>query len=475
MNTRAASRLRNAHRPGACRRAERGFTLVELTVSLLAGLLVAMGIVGLSREATRTFHEEIRSSAAEAALRTAADRLRADLERAGFMSTGNIALNVTAGAPRIARPRGATTNVPAAAAPGLQTLTSLSLNPNGSSVDLNGLPLSAQQPTALTPEILRISGNMTSADQYEIASYAANAQQGCTRIWLVPTSPAIYRVIGLPPYPATADADVHALFFPMGVPSSSQFIVRVVDTSGCAQYLETCTATNGAGVDANGPYVDISANTPVVTAAATGNTCGVTGFGEGSVVNPIQTVQWEITMPSSTKDPEPAAYTNLGVSSTDATKYDLMRTFVDASGALVPNTNEIIAEYAVDLSFAFSVDQGTALAPNIVTYPFDDDAHNTVYTHPAAAAPLFQANQGPERVRSVQARIVTRTAQADRSVNIQLAANGGANYGTEKFAYRYCIQATGCPASNPTNALVWARTRTIVTEAALPNQAGNFY
>ena len=38
-----------------------GFTLVELTVSLVAGLIVALGIVGLSRSATKTFNEEIRS------------------------------------------------------------------------------------------------------------------------------------------------------------------------------------------------------------------------------------------------------------------------------------------------------------------------------------------------------------------------------------------------------------------------------
>jgi hypothetical protein len=458
---------RNARRPT---RTEGGFTLVELTVSLLAGLVVAMGIVALSREATTTFHEEARSSAAEAALRTAADRLRADLERAGFMSTGNIqGLNI-AGAPRIARPLGSMANVPTNAPAGLRTLMSLSLTPGGS-VTQNGLALSGVQPLPLTPDILQISGNMTSADQFEIASYAI-VQSGCTRIWLVPNSPAVYRVIGLPPYPAggTQDADMHAVFFPMGVPGTTQFIVRVVDTSGCAQYLATCNATNGAGVDANGPYVDISANTPLVTPAMTGQACGVTGFGEGSVVNPVQTVQWEITAAQGAQDLEPAAYTNLGVAATDTTKYDLMRTFVDATGALVPNTNEIIAEYAVDLSFALSVDQGTALAPHIVTFPFDDNGDNDPYVVPSQ----ITLNHGPERVRSVQARIVTRTALPDRAVSIALPTNSGANYGTQKFAYRYCMQASGCT-SNPTRALIWARTRTIVTEAALPNQAGNFY
>ena len=47
----------------ACRRrtSRSGFTLIELTVALVAGLIVALGIMALSREATRTFHDEVRA------------------------------------------------------------------------------------------------------------------------------------------------------------------------------------------------------------------------------------------------------------------------------------------------------------------------------------------------------------------------------------------------------------------------------
>ena len=83
-----------------------GFTLVELTVALVAGLIVAIGIVGLSREATATFHEEMRSSAAEATLRAAVDRLRADLQRASYMSTPNIVSD-----PKVAKWMGDPNNV----------------------------------------------------------------------------------------------------------------------------------------------------------------------------------------------------------------------------------------------------------------------------------------------------------------------------------------------------------------------------
>ena len=72
------------------RRYNSGFTLIELMVSLIAGLAVALAVVALSTEATATFHEEARTAAAEMALRTAAERLRSDLQRAAYMSTGNI-------------------------------------------------------------------------------------------------------------------------------------------------------------------------------------------------------------------------------------------------------------------------------------------------------------------------------------------------------------------------------------------------
>jgi hypothetical protein len=450
------------------RSAQEGFTLIELTVALLAGLIVAMGIVGLSREATNTFHEEARSSAAEASLRTAVDRLRADLERAGFMSAGNVQEIGYAGVPRIAHPLGAP-NVPTAGTPaGLVALTSLALTPGGSVA--NGLALSAQQPTPLTPDILQITGNMTSADQYDVASYDKTVQPGCTRLYLVPNSPALFRVIGQgPSWPVGGDADtaLHNIFFPSSAaPASTQFLLRVVDANQCAQYLVTCPTSRVAGIDSNLPFVDVAAATPLVTASATGGTCGLSGYGEGSTVNPIQTVQWEITSQTATTAAEPAAYLNLGGAAAAADKYDLMRSFVSAGGVSLPDTREIVAEYAVDLSFAFSVETGTALAPLIVTLPFDDPDNNQW-----AIPPYNRPNIGPQRIRSVRARIVTRSAQPDRTVNIFLPTG---NHGTEKFAYRYCVAPDGC-ATNPGNALVWARARTITTEVALPNQAGNFY
>ena len=68
----------------------------------------------------------------------------------------------------------------------------------------------------------------------------------------------------------------------------------------------------------------------------------------------------------------------------------------------------------------------------------------------------------------MRARIATRTAQPDRTVNVPVA-----NFGTEAFLSRYCMTPGACLTQDGT--LRWARTRTLTTEVSLPNQAGAFY
>jgi prepilin-type N-terminal cleavage/methylation domain-containing protein len=443
----------------------RGFTLIELTVALLAGLIVAMGVVGLSRDATHTFHEEMRSSGAEAALRTAVDRLRFDLQRAGYMSTGNIVLD-----PQIAKPPGAlnlfSVAAPGPLATGFARLASIYRRPGGS---LANTPLSASN--GIKPDLIQIGGNMTSADQFDVQLVNQAPTGNCTRILLSDTSPPMYRVLASG---ASAAQELRNMFQPTPVGDKSQFIVRLVDHTGRTQFLLTCpeaaaagfTNASAGGAPPSGSYLDIdTVNTPIITTRMTLNNGGITGFGIGSLVNPVQIVQWELTSPVATVDPEPAqdqsilAGQPLTPLTPDATKYDLMRSYVDAFGNVVASTSEIVAEYAVDLAFAFSVDTSIIdKAPNVITYGFEDPADNDPWAKDVNLAGVT-ATQGPERIRVVRARIVTRTAQPDRNVAI-----GVTNYGSQAFMYRYQLDATD-----------WARARTMVTQVALSNQTRNFY
>ena len=459
-----------AARPATRRgRGQDGFTLIEITVALMAGLIVALGIVGLSKETTRTFHEEMRSSAAESNLRTAVDRLRADLARAAYMSTSNVAID-----PMVAKSPG-TLNPIIPGMVGLHRLSSIHLF-QGGSVTVNGLALSLVN--GVNPDAIEIGGNMTSTDQFEVQiMQPTGGAGGCQRIFLSPTTPSMYRVIGaslLAGSVPQAAQELNNLFQP--APVAMQGIVRIVDDTAHTQYVATCPGTTPAGILGAGvnlqPYVDIDPTTPILTAQQTQTVGSLTGFASGRAsVNPVQIVRWEI-MPASA---EPTQYVSsplgtqpLKPTLQDPLKYDLIRSYVDAkSGNPVPETRELIAEYAVDLSFAFSVETGlTNLTPNIVNISFDAPA-NATWAQDVSTQPL-PVVQDPARIRSVRARLVTRTAQGDRLLNVAVPNPAGV------FMYRYCLLAA-CDPVNLAGALQYARTRTVTTEVSLHNQSRNFF
>jgi prepilin-type N-terminal cleavage/methylation domain-containing protein len=463
--------------PRRVARSSRGFTLVELTVALVAGLIVALGIMTLSKEASRTFNEEMRSSAAEAALRSAADRLRADLQRAGYMSTANIM-----GDPMIAKSPAAPSNVSSivgAGMLGLKRLAAVSFvnGQLGYSETANSLSLSLAQPTALAPDMFEIGGNLTTAEQFQIQMLMPS-NGACTKVVLSPNSAAMFRIAAMGLTTPSANSELRNAFQPVPATMSTQFLVRIVDTSGHTQYVATCPMAAAAGLDPTGtPFVWIdTTSTPIQSQAQTGTQGGTAGYCVGCQLNPVQIVRWEITSATLEQTNQPQYATGLdqpplsyGTGQVDTTKYDLMRTYVDATGTPVPQTSEIVAEYAVDLKLAFSVEKTTAGSqnPSIQTLAFDD-ASNLTWAPDVSKVTPPTPNVGPQRIRSVRARIVTRTAQADRTVNVPVA-----NYGTQQFIYRYCINPTPACTTND-GTLRWARARTLTTEVALPNTQG-FY
>lgn len=454
-----------AHVDGARRRARArarraGFTMVELTVALLAGLLVAMGIVALSREATNTFHDEARASVAEASLRAAMDRLRSDLQRAGYMSTANFLAD-----PAVATSPGVSPAVGMGNYAGISGLQSIHLMAPAAPLALSGI-------NGLAPDVLEISGNMTTADEFDVA-YIAPLSGTCQKIYLSPTSPAMYRLIG---DGGAGAANLGAAFQPY---AGSQFIVRLVDDAGRAQFLVTCGSGAAAGIDTgvNLPYVAVDTSpsgTPLKTAQNTGTMAALTGPAAGRAwVNPVAIVHWEIVAAST----ETAQYTNglqtqtgaTGVA--DPTKYDLVRTLVDAHDNAVVNTSEVIAEYAADLKFAFSV-AGTAAAaadpqsisPTVTTYDFSSTNNATV----GGAIRSGGGGGTPQRIRSVRMRLTTRASQADRTATIPVLPAY-----SDTYLYRYCILPGGCTSNGTT--LQYARARTLTTEVTVPNQAKAFY
>jgi hypothetical protein len=449
-------------------------------VSLVAGLVVAMAVAVLSHEATASFNEEIRVSGAEAALRGAADRLRSDLQRASFMSTPNIQADTKIGK-GVGQP-----NVAGGSPIGLQQLQGIYLlaDVGGSGTTAsNGLAINKYAQNAMYPSTIDITGNMTTVDQFAVQSFISPptttdqaAPATCCQINLVNTSDSVYRALNAndagTPDP-NADEELRAIFQPVSVGNTgNQFMVRYVDTSHQSQYLLTCPgAPKGAagGLTSGAPYV-LTATCPVA-----GITTPVRG--SNSVVNPVQTVQWEIV--ASTLTAKMPAQQDLALDrgsldgGTDGNKYNLIRSFVDsATQTVIPETTEVIAEYAVDMDFAFSVDTGdtTGTAPSIIAYDFGD-ANNATVAGRVTVGTAGPATPDPQRIRSVRFRLATRAALPDRTGNIPPVGAGG---GAGTFAYRYCMPPSGNTCSG--NALMqWARVRTIVSEVALPNQEQVFF
>ncbi|MEO8800113.1 MAG: hypothetical protein ABI551_19620, partial [Polyangiaceae bacterium] len=352
------------------------------------------------------------------------------------MSTGNVLADTFV--PLVASD---VNKIPSGGAPaGLQNLA-------GSRFDWNGsaalTPQSMSQGNAFSPDAIFLTGNFTSSDEYPVQNVTAGVICGGQAFNISIVSAAWYRVLTSPNPLAT----LQQMFVPVSSPGGLQFMARVADDLGRFQYVVVC----GVGMNGNQPVVEVSTATPVPLAQY--------GFVDGRLtINPVQTVRWEIrSLPGATYpqyaplDPGPAA----------PPKYDLVREWVDSTNTVV-GVPELIAEYAVDLKFAFTADIGTYTgvvpAPVLKAYDFDM-AENQ------ATAPLsITATTQSQRIRKVRIRLSTRSPMGDR---------GGLITAPDGYPMRYCTLAGGCTTS--ADSRDFARMRTMTTEVALPNQARLFY
>ncbi len=431
------------------RRHSRGFTLIELMVSLIAGLFVSLAVVGLATQATNIFHEEARTASSEMSLRTAVERLRSDLSRAGFMASGNVQKDsYIAHAPNLpSMPKTGTYN-------GLYRLAGIHLYYQGG---VTNAPLSVA--AGMTPDTAELSGNFTTTDEY-VVRFPESGRSVCggTRIWLETDSPAMWRILGQ----SDPNGALEASFQPV---LGSAFLVRVTDDTGHYQYLPTCLGA-AAGVTGSGlaatAFVDLDTTVmPLLTAKDTKTNGGATGLGVGRLrINPVQTVRWEVRKIDTTK-PGDGPYAQLVAPAGD--KYELFRTYVDVAGNLT-QAPELVAEYAVDLRFAFSADLNPLIATprDLTVYGFSDVRNKDV-----ADDVTTSVTASPQRIRSVHFRLSTRSSIADRNETYSVPA---ANAQQGAYPTRYCVLASCTPGQ-----LGWARIRSITSEVATPNLAKFFY
>lgn len=432
------------------RRRRRGFTLVELMVSLVAGLIVTIAVVGLARTATTTFYEEARLSTVEATVRSASERLRQDLSRVGFMSTGNIKL-ARNDSPSV--PFGQKiSHIPGAATP--SRYGALTDDLQGIRIYVGGSLATAQGPNnlstvnGLNPDAIEMTGNYTTDDSYRGRMLGNN-----TVVLTALNDPAVARLLAGP----DADKALRNAFTPGSQTGAvPPFIARVVDPRGCSHFVVVSNAV-GTAASATLTFGAPISGSPILMPTEDQSTCGASDQ-EEVTVNPVQTVRWSIGPTNPALAPDVALGEN-------GNKFDLYREIRDAAGASVaaPGGPQVIAEYAIDLKFGLSVDDPdpVLVAPaNQKTFDMDvNGADITLWTQPASVtAPGLPA---PHRVRSVRFRLATRAALPDRTEPLSLLPG-------QPYISRYCTEAVA-PCHK------FSRVRTIMSEVALINQAGMTY
>jgi hypothetical protein len=393
-----------------------GFTLVELMVALSGGLFLSIVVFALARDASRFYQREGRMATATLAGMIGFERLKADIARAGYLSTPNIQLDPARAV-----------NVGAGTPPGIFTLAALRITPD--TPDLSGnaafqLNLAAGQP--LTPDQIVLSGSYSATDEFP-ASIDPSGQT----IFLQVNTPSMARL----GYLSAANAPAQLALLQNVFGAAPGLILRFEDPSG-RLYFGQITAVNAGSP----PSITVATPFPLRSSASTANAVG--GFAVGSSANVINIVRYrvlDLQNSAAVAAWQPLFDASKGAPGED-TRTELVRDQLTAAGTVLPNSTEVVAEYAVDLQFSV-FGQPIAGVPAVV--------------YSAPGGPTFDTffnatgiGDNPQRVRSVRTRFSVRSREADRTAGIP----GG--------FYRFQIAASQ-----------WARVRTFQADVALPNQA----
>jgi prepilin-type N-terminal cleavage/methylation domain-containing protein len=421
-------------------RRRRGFTLVELMISLVMGLIIALAAVGLARTSTTTFYEQARVSGVEANVRAASERLRSDLSRVAYMSTPNIRWDS-----RLARTPGAVGDPYRILA--LQDLQGIRI---GKADAIRNHAYSVRN--EITPHEIHIAGNLTSDDVYRGQLMAADgAGCGGTQVRLSgDADPAVRRLFNGETSSAGRKSMTQVVFMPgekmNPAVTGVQYAVQVMDMRGCFHYLTVC----GVDESAQPNSVVLRLAGGILTTVDTGgDVCG-TRLMEEVAIAPIQRVRWNLAVEND------ARRIDTTLDGKDApNKFNLYRQVLAANGTTEVGPPELIAEYAVDLKLGLVVDSSASGNPPAFSN-FDFEADDSKVEEWAGPASTSTQARGAHRIRSVRYRLAFRTPFPDRRADLPMPSG-------PPYISRYCMGADPC--------VEWARVRTVISEVALLNQA----
>jgi prepilin-type N-terminal cleavage/methylation domain-containing protein len=422
------------HRGRTRRTARRAFTLVELLIALVAGLLVAMAAFVLSKNASNFFQREARIASTQLAVTLGMNRLAADLQRAAFMSSPNVQKDPWRCGNVVGWPSG------------LSDLSGVQIV-NGGSATAHPADLNPQSnDNALTPDSLIIGGAFNTTEQFPVRTIVTGVSGGFD-VYLQMDTGAMVRTQNAATDNGTAIADIFRL---------GRFL-RIVDADGRHEYgvIQAVGQQSGA-------WVITVATTPAIPVKSPTQPCGINkGFNVGVLANPVSRIKYDLRSLAADANYGPlvaAPASTPAAISGDNHRTELIRVELDQNGAEVASTLELVAEYAVDLKFGIATlakQPVTGDYKNTDTARYAVGSNANVYT--IAGAPSA-AGSTPERIRSVQVRLATRTRAPDRAVDLPFASNPDAR--RARFVINDVL------GSNK-----YFRMRTIYNDIALPNQS----
>jgi len=416
----------------ASRRAQRsGFTLVELMVALTGGLFLSLAVFALARDSSRFYQRETRLANATVSGLIGFERLRADLGRAGFLSSPNAFRD-----PRLCGAPDGTWPV------GLRNLASIQLS-------TPAVKYPALTANGRTPPVVTLAGSYTSPDVYG----AKIVPSGNTVIFELSTieGAGALRRLGNAGMPTNA---VMTEAFPL------LRVLRIVQ-NGKEYYGQIVGASGGAQ-----PTVTINMQPPVQFRSGSGIGCGLVPVGSGAstatinVVNFIQYAVRPLQTPAAID-----AYKNLFTNSADAPgeagRTELTRVELDINGEVLPDSEELVAEYAVDLNLQLTAVTSTTGTsdPNLGLLSPGDPLYTTF------TGPVFNTLNTPQLIRSVRVRLGVRSREADRTAGLPSGAGQG--------LFRFNVGLDTATPADPSELRppeTFARVRTFQADVMLHNQ-----
>lgn len=409
--------------PSIRKRARRaGFTLVELMVALSGGLFISLAVFALARDSGRFYQREARLSNATVSGLIGFERLRADLGRAGFLASPNVVRD-----PRVC-------GVPDQLSWPLALRNLASIQVTTPAVTYDTLTANGR-----TPPVITMAGSYSSSDVYGAKVVPA----GNTVIFQLSTKEAAgaLRRLGNTDMPSD---DVMKAAFP------SQHALRVVQ-NGKHYYAQIWTATGGPQ-----PTVTVIQQPQIQFRSGSALGCGlsdVVGSGASTpTINVVNFIQYAVRPPQTAT--AIAGYKNVFSNSADAPgeagRTELTRVELDIAGQVIDGTEEIVAEYAVDLNLRLTaVTSVTGCCDPELGLVSPGDARFSTFT-----GAVFATANTPELIRSVRVRLGVRSRDADRTANISNPANQG--------LFRFNM--------NTGTTETFARVRTFQADIALHNQ-----